>query len=55
MGHVTVKAPYGIAWSMPAHQWDRLAAALGPKAHRYQVSPSSPSDGHTGTAERASA
>jgi hypothetical protein len=38
MGHVTVKAPYGITWRMPADQWAKLAQALGDKARRYQVS-----------------
>jgi hypothetical protein len=37
MADLTVEAPYGITWSMPAEQWARLAVRLGPKAERYQV------------------
>jgi hypothetical protein len=51
MNHVTVKAPYGVTWAMPADAWGRLQARLGEKAHRYQVAPSRPSEGRTGTAE----
>jgi hypothetical protein len=39
MNHVTVKAPYGVTWRMPADQWARLQARLGKAAKRYQVAP----------------
>jgi hypothetical protein len=54
MNHVTVKAPYGVTWAMPADAWRRLEARLGEKAHRYQVTSPSPSDGRTGTGEGTS-
>jgi hypothetical protein len=54
MGHVTVKAPYGVTWAMPVEAWGRLQARLGEKAHRYQVTSADPSTGRTGTADGTS-
>jgi hypothetical protein len=54
MNLVTVKAPYGVTWAMPTDAWGRLQARLGEKAHRYQATPSRPSDDRTGTGEGTS-
>lgn len=54
-GDIEVQAPYGIAWVMSDQAWARLQARLGPKAHQYRTSLSSPSAGCTGAGERTSA